>query len=232
MNQKILRLLAVPNIVSNITVPLLGLVDLALMGHLDSEIYIGAIALGGVIFNFIYWGFSFLRMSTTGFTAQAYGEKNAVETITILARALLLVAIVSVLILLFQAPIAWASFKINRWQPRSRKPGKIVFQHSGVGRTGSFDACLFLTAGFLGMQNARIPMIVAISVNVINILLSAFFVFVLHMNSSGVALGTAISQYAGLLIAGIFFFKYYRHIVSRFGLTERDNGSAGTHPFF
>ena len=61
----------------------MGLVDLALMGHLDSEVYIGAISLGGVIFNFIYWGFSFLRMSTSGFTAQAFGEKNQTESITI-----------------------------------------------------------------------------------------------------------------------------------------------------
>ena len=100
MNRSIFKL-AVPNIISNITVPVLGLVDLALMGHLDSEVYIGAIALGGVIFNFIYWGFSFLRMSTTGFTAQAFGEKNSTETITILVRALLLAGFIGLLILVF-----------------------------------------------------------------------------------------------------------------------------------
>ena len=75
VNNRILRL-AIPNIISNVTIPLLGLVDLALMGHLDSDIYIGAVSLGTVIFNFIYWGFSFLRMGTSGFTAQSYGEKN------------------------------------------------------------------------------------------------------------------------------------------------------------
>ena len=103
MNRSILRL-AIPNIVSNITVPLLGLVDLALMGHLDSEVYIGAIALGGVLFNFIYWGFSFLRMSTSGFTAQAYGEKDGSKSVNILARALLVVVFASLLILILQAP--------------------------------------------------------------------------------------------------------------------------------
>ena len=111
MNRYILKL-AIPNIVSNITVPLLGLIDLALMGHLGSEVYIGAISLGGVIFNFIYWGFSFLRMSTSGFTAQAYGEKNKTEAITILARALAVALGIGILILLFQGPIAWASFNI------------------------------------------------------------------------------------------------------------------------
>lgn len=212
MNQKILRL-AIPNIVSNITIPLLGLVDLALMGHLDSEVYIGAIALGGVIFNFIYWGFSFLRMSTTGFTAQALGEKNTPETITILARALLLVAIVSVLILLLQAPIAWASFKIIGGSPDVESLAKSYFGIRVWGAPAALSLFVF-NGWFLGMQNARIPMIVAISVNVINILLSAFFVFILHMNSNGVALGTAISQYAGLLIACIYFFRHYRHLIS------------------
>ncbi|HKI89504.1 MAG TPA: MATE family efflux transporter, partial [Draconibacterium sp.] len=111
MNRSILKL-AIPNIVSNITIPLLGLVDLALMGHLGSEIYIGAISLGGVIFNFIYWSFGFLRMSTSGFTAQAFGEKNRSETITILVRALLVAFGISLLILLLQAPIAWTSFQL------------------------------------------------------------------------------------------------------------------------
>ena len=75
MNKKILNL-AIPNIISNITVPLLGIVDIALLGHLGSEVYIGAIAIGTVIFNFLYWGFGFLRLGTTGFTAQNYGERN------------------------------------------------------------------------------------------------------------------------------------------------------------
>ncbi len=75
MNRRILKL-AVPNIVSNITVPLLGAVDLALMGHLENKVYIGAVALGSMIFNFIYWGFGFLRMSTSGFVAQVFGKRD------------------------------------------------------------------------------------------------------------------------------------------------------------
>lgn len=86
MNRKILQI-AIPNIISNITIPLLGIVDLALVGHLKSEIYIGAIALGSMIFNFIYWGFSFLRMGTSGFTAQSYGKKDFQESFQHLLRA-------------------------------------------------------------------------------------------------------------------------------------------------
>ncbi len=84
MNRKILNL-AIPNIISNLIIPMLGIVDLTMMGHLGNAVYIGAIALGGMILNFIYWGFNFLRMGTSGFTAQAYGEKNQKEIISIIA---------------------------------------------------------------------------------------------------------------------------------------------------
>ncbi len=211
MNRNILKL-ALPNIVSNITVPLLGLVDLALMGHLDSEVYIGAIALGGVLFNFIYWGFSFLRMSTSGFTAQAYGEKDGSKSVNILARALLVVAFASLLILSLQAPIAWASFKVIGGSADVEALAKSYF---GI-RIWAAPAALslFVFSGwFLGMQNARYPMIIAILVNVVNIILSVFFVFALKMNSNGVALGTAISQYVGLATALILFNKRYRHLI-------------------
>lgn len=213
MNRSILKL-AIPNIVSNITIPLLGLVDLALMGHLDSEVYIGAIALGGVIFNFIYWGFSFLRMSTSGFTAQAFGENNQTESITILIRALLVAGIISFFILLLQAPIAWGSFKIIGGSAEVETLAEEYFRIRVWAAPAALS--LFVFSGwFLGMQNARFPMIIAISVNVVNILLSMFFVFVLKMNSSGVALGTAISQYAGLAIAFILFFSKYKALVTK-----------------
>lgn len=219
MNRSILKL-AIPNIVSNITVPLLGLVDLALMGHLGSEVYIGAISLGGVIFNFIYWGFGFLRMSTSGFTAQAFGEKNRAETITILIRALLVALGISLLILLLQAPVAWASFHLIGGSADVETLANQYFRIRVWAAPAALS--LFVFSGwFLGMQNARYPMIIAIAVNVVNILLSVFFVFVLKMKSDGVALGTAISQYAGLLIATLLFLKKYKYLlpdVSRKGI--------------
>ncbi len=213
MNRSILKL-AIPNIVSNITIPLLGMVDLALMGHLNSDVYIGAIALGGVIFNFIYWGFSFLRMSTSGFTAQAFGEKNHTETITILVRALLVAFVISAFILLLQAPIAWASFKIIGGSAEVETLANQYFRIRVWGAPAALS--LFVFSGwFLGMQNARYPMIIAIAVNVANILFSLFFVFILKMKSDGVALGTAISQYIGLAIAGILFSVKYKSLVAK-----------------
>lgn len=218
MNRNILRL-AIPNIISNITIPLLGLVDLALMGHLGSEIYIGAISLGGIIFNFIYWGFSFLRMSTSGFTAQAYGENKQQETITILFRALLVTFLVSVIILLFQHPIAWLSFKIIGG---SNEVEKLALQYFKI-RVWAAPAALSLfvfNGWFLGMQNAKYPMIIAIVVNIANITLSAFFVFLLKMKSEGVALGTAISQYVGLGIASLLFLKQYKSLLANLAVKQ------------
>lgn len=183
------------------------------MGHLGSEVYIGAISLGGVIFNFIYWGFGFLRMSTSGFTAQAFGDNNQKESITILIRALLVAGAISALILLLQAPIAWASFKIIGGSGEVETLASEYFRIRVWAAPAALS--LFVFSGwFLGMQNARYPMIIAISVNVVNILLSAFFVFVLNMKSEGVALGTALSQYVGLAIAAVLLLKKYRPLLS------------------
>lgn len=213
MNRSILKL-AVPNIISNITVPLLGLVDLALMGHLDSQVYIGAITLGSVIFNFIYWGFSFLRMSTSGFTAQAFGEKNQTESITILARALIVALLIGILILIMQAPIAWASFGIIGGSAEVETLANAYFRIRVWAAPAALS--LFVFSGwFLGMQNARYPMIIAITVNVTNILFSVFFVFVLKMKSEGVALGTAIAQYIGLIIALLLFSYKYKYLLGK-----------------
>ena len=104
MNKEILRL-AIPNIISNLTVPLIGMVDVALMGHLPSSIYIASVALGSVIFSILYMSFGFLRMSTTGYTAQAYGASNQTEINLSLQRALLIAFGIALMILLLQVPI-------------------------------------------------------------------------------------------------------------------------------
>jgi len=113
LNREILNL-AIPNIIANITIPLLGMVDLALVGHLESEMYIGAIALGGMIFNILYWGFGFLRMGTSGFTAQAYGRQDKKESILILSRSMVVGLGGAVLLLLFQKPIELVGFGVIR----------------------------------------------------------------------------------------------------------------------
>ncbi|WP_372773510.1 MATE family efflux transporter [Mangrovibacterium sp.] len=211
MNRKILHL-AIPNIISNVTIPLLGLVDMALMGHLDSEVFIGAVSLGTVIFNFIYWGFSFLRMSTSGFTAQGYGEGDQQETTNILARALLISALISAIIILLQVPIEWISFKAINGSPEVESLARQYFRI----RVWAAPATLGLYAlngWFLGMQNARYVMITSILANIFNLAFSFFFVYVMNLNSAGVALGTVIAQYTGLATGLFLLHKKYNYLL-------------------
>ncbi|MEE0894646.1 MAG: MATE family efflux transporter [Bacteroidales bacterium] len=108
MNRNILSL-AIPNIITNITVPLLGMVDTAIVGHITAgasgEDYIGAIAIGSMIFNIIYWNFGFLRMGTSGFTAQAYGADDKKEQMSILLRACFIALIAALALIVLQKPI-------------------------------------------------------------------------------------------------------------------------------
>jgi len=210
VNKKILNI-AVPNIVSNITIPLLGIVDLALMGHLGKVDFIGAIALGGTIFNFLYWGFAFLRMGTTGITAQAYGARNLGESILSLSRAVAVALAGSIIILVLQKPIANLSF----WLIDSENSVETIAKSYFYIRVWAAPATIGLyafTGWFIGMQNAKIPMMIAITGNVINISLSAYFVYGLQMDARGVALGTVIAQYCSLVLAIFFVSKYYRRL--------------------
>lgn len=207
MNKKVLQL-AIPNIISNLSVPLLGAVDTALIGHLEEVYYLGAIALGTMIFNFIFWGFGFLRMGTTGITAQAFGEENKTESVMTLSRALLVAGVFSGLILLLQTFIADLSFWLVEASPEVERYTRIYFDI----RIYTAPATLGLYAingWFLGMQNARYPMIVTVILNLLNIILDVFFVYSMNMNVDGVAWGTLIARYVGLFIAiGLLVVKY------------------------
>lgn len=210
MNKKILDL-AIPNIISNISIPLLGIVDMALMGHLESDAYIGAIALGSLIFNFIYWSLGFLRMGTSGFTAQAWGRKDLPETILVFSRAALIASCAGVLLLLIQRPVESLSFLVLKGETRVEELAMAYFRiriWAAPAALGQFALLGF----FLGMQNARLPMVVLVSTNLINIGCSYLFVMQLGMESNGVALGTVIAQYCGLFIALFFFRKYFSRL--------------------
>jgi len=118
MDRKIFRL-AIPNIITNITVPLLGMIDMAVAGRLGSAVFIGAIALGANIFNMIYWNFGFLRMSTSGFTAQAYGARNLSEAMNVFIRSLVIGLGIGLLIVLLQYPIGRFAVALIRSGPES-----------------------------------------------------------------------------------------------------------------
>lgn len=208
LNHSILKL-AIPNIVSNITVPLLGLVDMMLMGHLDSVAYIGAIGLGGTIFSVMYSIFSFMRAGTTGFTAQAYGRQDSQEISYAFYRSISIAFIATVLVLSLQRPIEWIAMQLLNGSP------EVLGYTSDYYRMRIWAApavlCLYTFNGwYIGMQNTTIPMVIAILINVVNIGLSVLFVNVFKMGVVGVALGTVIAQYTGLLTAFIFMLVRYR----------------------
>ncbi|HID39517.1 MAG TPA: MATE family efflux transporter [Calditrichaeota bacterium] len=204
LNKQIIRL-AVPNIISNLSVPLLSTVDTIIVGHLPGVWFIGAVAVGSMIFNFIYWGFGFLRMGTTGLTAQQYGAGRSQQSIMILARALLVALGGSLLLLLLQFPIAQFSF----WLVEASENVELYASRYFYIRIYAAPATLSLYAlqgWFLGMQNARYPLILTVLTNVLNIGFNYLFAIGLYMNSDGVALGTVCAQYIGLIV-GIYMLR-------------------------
>ncbi|WP_428898350.1 MATE family efflux transporter [Parelusimicrobium proximum] len=207
MNRQILSL-AIPNIITNVTVPLLGMADTAIAGHMESDLLIGAVAVASVIFSFIYWNFSFLRMGTSGFTAQACGAGDERESVNILLRSLSVALTAGAVIILLQSAILYLAFLFIKAGPETARYASEYFRVYIW--AAPFVLCMYsLTGWFIGMQDARSPMFTAIATNIINIALSLFFVFVLEMGIRGLALGTALAQVCGLGIAGVIWLKKY-----------------------
>ena len=200
--------IALPSIVSNITVPLLGLVDVAIVGHLGAPAYIGAIAVGGMLFNIIYWMFAFLRMGTSGMTAQAWGSRDLPETVRLLIRAVGIGWIVALGLIVLQEPIRQGAFLIIRPTEEVALPATRYFRICIYGAPAMLGL-YGLTGWFVGMQNTRIPMLVAITQNVMNIAASLILVFGCGLKVEGVALGTLIAQYGGLFMAIGLGIRYY-----------------------
>ena len=220
MHKEILSL-AIPSIVTNITVPLLGLVDVAIVGHMGDASYIGAIAVGSMMMNVICWLFGFLRMGTSGMTSQAYGRGDSKEAATILFQAIALGAAIGILFVLFQ-PLLLRLFLFFM------RPSDEICAFASV----YFHVCVFglpaalvmygLTGWFIGMQDTRTPMTVSIFQNIVNIMTSLLLVYVFGMKVEGVALGTLTAQYSGLLLALYIlrrkYASHYQLLFSQFTL--------------
>ena len=207
-NRQILQI-AIPSIISNITVPLLGLIDVTIVGHLGSPAYIGAIAVGGMLFNIIYWIFGFLRMGTSGLTSQAYGQQDSGEINRLLLRSVGTGFLIAFCLLLFQYPILKSAFTFIQATPEVEQLATTYFHICIWGAPATLG--LYGFAGwFIGMQNSRFPMYIAITQNIVNIVASLCFVYLLDMKVAGVAAGTLIAQYAGLIMAVLLYMRYYR----------------------
>ena len=178
--------IAGPMILSNLTVPLLGIVDTAVVGHLDEPYHMGAVSIGAAIFGIVFWGFGFLRMGTTGITAQAFGQNDNNELRATLGRALLIAVIMSLLLLVMQLPIGWLAFQVIQGSELVEHQGRVFFDIRIWSAPATFMNYVLL-GWFMGMQNARAPLFILTFVNLINMLLDLLFVVGWGYGANGVA---------------------------------------------
>ena len=207
LNRRILRL-ALPTILMNISVPLLGAVDTAVVGHLAEIHYLGAVSVGTLMFTVLYWGFGFFRMSTVGLTAQAWGRQDHGEVINILGRAVLLGTMVGLTIILLRGPIVTLGLRLIDATPQVESYAESYFRIRVLAAPAAFLAFVFV-GWFYGMNNVAFPVALTVAVNTLNVGLNFWFVLGLGMTSDGVAWATVAAQYAGLVAtAGLFWWRY------------------------
>ena len=218
-DQKIFYI-AVPSIISNITVPLLGLVDLTIAGHFGNASYIGAIAVGSMIFNVIYWIFGFLRMGSSGMTSQALGCRDFPEVIRILVRTMVVGFLIAMCFIIFQIPLRWTALQLIH--PSAEVvPLSVTYFDICIWGAPSMLCLYGLTGWLIGMQNTRIPMVVSIFQNVVNIIASLSLVYFAGMKIEGIALGTLIAQWSGFIVAILLLLKYYSRLSPYFDINWR-----------
>jgi len=196
----------------------LGIVDTALMGRLGDPAYIGAIALGGVVFNILYWGFGFLRPGTTGITAQAFGAKDYAKCYRYFLQAFTLSLIFGLGLLAFHVPIGKFAYSLLNGSALVKEYSSEYFSIRVLAAPAVI--ALFAFRGwFFGMQNAVAPMVLTIAANVINAFLSLYLVTQCGMEIRGVAIGTVVAQYTALVLA--FVILLYQHRAKVFSYIER-----------
>lgn len=191
--------IAAPMILSNVSVPLLGMVDTGVTGHLENAAYLGAVAIGSTIFGFLYTGVNFLRMGTTGIAAQQFGANDFDGLRVTLGQALIVALAISAVLILLQVPIGAAA--ISLIGPDSVVAG-FTHQYFSI-RIWSAPATLAnfaLIGWFLGLQNARVPLAIVLAINITNIVLDLFLVLVVGMKVDGVAIASVIAEFAGLAV--------------------------------
>ncbi|MBD5253477.1 MAG: MATE family efflux transporter [Barnesiella sp.] len=215
IDRSILRI-AVPSIVVNITTPLLSLMDVTFTGHMGSATYLAAIAVGGTIFNMIYWIFGFLRMGTSGITAQAYGRSTTsscsdgrAEVTASLLRGLAIAAIAGLIIILLRHPIAAAGLDIMDVDGDTAASTLRYFLILSAGAPAVLATYVF-TGWLIGMQDSRSPMWMSLTINVVNIAVSFALVVGLGMKIEGVAVGTLVAQWTGCLMGAVIIWRRHR----------------------
>ena len=191
--------LAWPLMLTNLTVPLLGLVDTAVLGHLEHPEYLGAVAVGANLFSILYWTFGFMRMGTTGLAAQAYGRQDREAQAGLLVRSVLLAVTIGLILILVHRPLIALGLVLMNPSP---EVSALAGEYAAI-RIWSAPAvlCQYTLVGWLiGTQYARGPMLMLIAANGLNIILDLLFVTLLGWNSRGVAAATVIAEYAAAVL--------------------------------
>ena len=195
--------IAAPMILSNVSVPLLGMVDTGVTGHLDSSTYLGAVALGATIFTFIYMGMNFLRMGTTGIAAQSFGADDNDGLRASLGQALIVGFFIALILIVFQTPISRLALGLLGGDSETQFYAALYFDVRIWSAPGTL-ANYALIGWFIGLQNARVPLFIFLTINLTNIALDLFFVVVLGMTVDGVALASVIAEYSGFAVGATF----------------------------
>ena len=196
-------------VVSNLSVPLLGMVDTGVTGHLENAAYLGAVAVGGAVFSFLYTGVNFLRMGTTGIAAQAFGARDDAAVRNSLGQALVVALLIAACLLLLRGPLITLGVSLV-----GPEPGVVPWAREYIDiRLWSAPATLSgyaLIGWFLGLQNARVPLYIVLVTNATNIALDLLFVIGLGMKVEGVALASVIAEYCGLAVGLGFVLRELR----------------------
>ena len=195
--------IAAPMILSNISVPLLGMVDTGVVGHLENSTYLGAVAIGGTIFTLLYFGVNFLRMGTTGIAAQSYGAEDYDGLRVSLGQALIVSLAIALTFLLLQVPIGKLTIALLGGDPVTQQHAATYF-HVRIWSAPGTLANYALIGWFLGTQNARVPLLMFLTINITNIILDLLFVIGLGMKVEGVALASVIAEYSGFAVGATF----------------------------
>lgn len=206
------------NIIANLTVPLTSFADVAVLGQLESHTFVAGVALSNILFDYLFWGFSFLRMSTTGLTAQAEGNENYKESFQILLRSLLLGVGIGILILLASTYLEKVGFSVLEGEKEVKSAGGEYFKARIISAPATLSNFV-LTGWFLGRSKSATVLVATVIANVVNIGLNFWFVLFLDWNAYGAGIATSISQYlmSAFFIVLLFkekdrFFQIYREI--------------------
>lgn len=200
-----------PMILSNLSVPLLSIVDTAILGHLDSAKHLGAVALGASIIAIFFWSMGFLRMGTTSLVAQAQGQKDQPATERLLLQSVLLAGALGFTLIVFQQPLLDLAFW---WLAPPDELLPAAREYSAIRLLGAPAVLISLTCiGWLiGQQNARLPLLLMVATNLINLLLDVLFILGFGWESRGAALATLCADYLGLALAGFLIFQRYPNL--------------------